>query len=149
MNRVQQKDSNGCVVASLSMLTGDDYDDVRSAFKAHDFTKNGVSSEFEGCNYLTQRGFAYQKMYRHDSLTRTDREKWPLLWSSSSMLVGYMAQVELNGMVHAIVVKPDGWVLDPWRDGIYRLEDYAKVNHLIAVYRVTDCAQQANGSTHE
>lgn len=141
--RVQQKDTNGCVVASLAMLTGEDYETVKSAFEGHDFSSAGVCSEWEGCNYLTMRGFAYQKVYKHDSLRKCDREEWPILWADSTLLVGYLAQVHLGQFVHAVVVGPNGVVLDPYREGEYHLSDYEKVNHLIAVFDIRESRMAA------
>ena len=42
-NYIKQKDAHGCALACIAMVSGYDYDYVKSFYAASDFTKHGIT----------------------------------------------------------------------------------------------------------
>ena len=132
MKLVRQKESNGCIVASLAMIVGKSYDDVRA-----DHIFSALESEAKGCSfreveeYLWRHGFAWQEVYRCGPPGNTYKEVWPPRpWADE-----HICEVATS-MAHAVVLLRDGTVLDPLTDEPKRLSDYREVYSVRAVYRV-------------
>lgn len=149
MVRIQQEHVYGCVIAALAMVMGKSYQEVHDDIQDHtghfeesvwvkgnDFSKQGVSLDFDASIYLAHRGYAVQYMWRSDRGTNKPREVWPIYWvKEHPTFCGYLVSV-LSNQAHAVAMELDGTVLDPWREGKYTLADYQAVHSMIAVFKV-------------
>lgn len=144
---VRQEHTNGCVIASLAMISGKTYREVHDDLapqlgnfvdvegksewrRGVDFNKDGMAIMFDGWGWLADNGFAIQQRYKfHYNI---ERPQWPLdPW----------ADVHLCSVVttqsHAVVLLRDGRVLDPLTPEPKKLSDYSKVESMMAVYKVS------------
>lgn len=148
--RVQQVHPNGCVVAALAMVTGEDYDIVHDRMQSLVFTWDGdkctpgkdlniygLNFENDGVAYLSAYGFAIQRYYKIQS-DNVPRKDWPLLWVKDlDGFCGYIALTVLNAKCHAVYVDKDGTVYDPFREGTFSLQhDYEDCYQIIAVFKL-------------
>jgi len=134
MNLVRQKDVNGCVVASLAMVTGKTYEDVR----AHTLFDR-LADEKHGCGprepeaYLREHGFAWQLLHRCMPPGNTWLVDWPPVpWADAHVVEVRMP----SNSYHCVVLLRSGTVLDPFCDEPRRLSDYPEVISVRAVFRV-------------
>jgi hypothetical protein len=127
---VRQEDKYGCAVASLAMVTGKSYAEVRAAF-SHDFTKEGVVF-FAWEEYLTHSGYAVARKMQYDALKKSTREPWP----AEPFAGVHICEVLTDAGGHVVVMLRDGTVLDPATDEPRRLADYKSVNFVTGVYKV-------------
>lgn len=127
---VRQEEAYGCAIACCAMVRGVSYAEVAATFGSPDrgFTHD-VWQE-----YLARHGFALQHLYRVDQLTRASRKTWPLPpWADL-----HVCSVDAGRGFgsHLVVLLGDGTVLDPATDAARRLDDYAGVAFMVAVYNV-------------
>lgn len=132
--RVAQEDAYGCGLATLAMLTGHSYDQVKRNFDAWDrpswdWDKSGCT-HIEVDRYLGWQRMAVIRKYGawYPSWERVTPEPFAPL---------HYAQVQQpSNSNHFVVMLADGAVLDPYREGVYSLSDWPVVNQLVGVFRV-------------
>ena len=134
---VAQLDGYGCAVASLAMIAGWSYAEMKAWLATRGLTAKRMEGGLhEGIwtEALNQLGFVYERRYAHDSLAGATRMPWP----SAPFAPIHLCCVEVpSGESHAIVMLDDGRVLDPWdrsRDSLAH-PDYRKVNQIVGVWR--------------
>lgn len=129
---VRQEDPEGCGLAVLAMLSERTYAEVRADMVAfyHDAWDRVIDFSERGLIYmdldraLGQRGFYVQHRYH----------TWPIAWPPEAFARMHYASVEQpSGRSHFVAVDADGSVLDPLREGRYRLADWPKVNQIVGV----------------
>lgn len=128
--RVAQDDSEGCAVAVIATLTGRTYADVREQIDREpwhghngDWTADGVS-HITVDRLLIAHGYYLQRVY--DNMVR----EWPPVpWAQ----IHFAQVVQPSGRNHFVVMLRDGTVLDPMREGEYRLDDWTKVNNVVGL----------------
>lgn len=138
---VRQKHAYGCVIASLAMIAGLDYDTV-----AADYTwiseNDGCDLNTVGFDFLWRHGFACQPVYpyrpgppiRGDAdESRRIRARHP--WPPEPWAEAHLCEV-LTSMSHCVVMLADGTVLDPLTDQPRRLTDYARVHNVRGIFDV-------------
>jgi hypothetical protein len=132
---VGQEDSNGCALAVLSMLTGTSYLEVKKEIDSQDghghdgdWNKKGVT-HITIDRYLIDRGYYLQRIY---SKFRPKDFSWPPdPWAEN-----HFASVEQpSGRSHFVVMDCDGIVLDPLREGKYKLKDWEYINNVVGLYK--------------
>jgi ABC-type bacteriocin/lantibiotic exporter with double-glycine peptidase domain len=133
IKRIAQKDSHGCAVASLAMVTGHDYDRIKAFFPRADFTKSGIAF-YQAEEYLARHGFAVRRFTLYDPTTNEPREPWPV----APFADVHMCEVVTAKGAHSVVMLRDGRVLDPWNESRDSLShpDYVKVYFVAGVYKV-------------
>ena len=126
---VLQKESAGCVIASLAMATGQTYQQVRDWFLRGDFDTYGISY-VDAHAYLGEHGYAVIHQWKHLSPRNCDRSVWP----PKPFAPVHICFVMGSG-THAVVMLQDGTVFDPNREGKHLLADYAQVSGVTGVYK--------------
>lgn len=134
IRHVRQEDPCGCACASLAMVTGRSYAEVRShwIFRGVDWTVGITHHAAE--QYLALTGFAAGLVYRF--LPGVVDGKQPRLdpWPPAPFAPAHI--IAINGGRHDVVWLPDGTVLDPMVDAPRRLEDCGDVSFVLGVWRV-------------
>lgn len=125
MQWVAQEDSRGCVLASLAMLTGQTYAEVKAGFA--DWA-GGISLLFDGFTYLAEHGYAVAPKYIHYHPLKKNRDPWPV----EPFADVHLCEV-ITSQAHAVVLLRDGTVLDPNTPEPRRLTDYVKVNVIAGI----------------
>jgi hypothetical protein len=133
MRRVQQKHSNGCVVATTAMLLGMEYDEALLLFgegALEEVQKSGFG-DYVMESILVEKGFAFAKKYRVMQPGNSVRDHWPI---DPWLDVPHCALVlHQSGMAHSVVVLPGGAVLDPNSETRTKLTDFLEVCSITAV----------------
>jgi hypothetical protein len=120
IKRVEQGHLNGCTAAAVAMVLGKTYDEVQRCSRV-DFRKDGCCIEI-WFDYLFQEGFVYHRMYRCVQLQGgIPREVWPPPPFAPVHIC--LVSTALGG--HAVVMLENGDVLDPAKEGRFKLSDYA------------------------
>jgi hypothetical protein len=134
---VRQEDPNGCWVASMAMVTGKTYAEVK-AETGHMAERGGHCWATD--QYLAQNGFALARYWQHDQFHghaengawfNNKRDPWPL----PPFAPVHICQVRTS-MGHVVVMLADGTVLDPATPQQKRLSDYAVVDKIAGVWKV-------------
>lgn len=127
IHRVEQQDSNGCVLACIAMVTGQSYEEVKAGFDRIDAA--GIS-EFRLRAYLAECGYAAAIKYPHYSPLNVDREIWPPKPFGKVHIV-------FTGN-HAIVMLRNGTVYDPapGHDKPRHIKDYRDIHLMMAVTKL-------------
>lgn len=113
INHVFQKDKNGCCIACLAMVTGDDYDTVKNWFYSirpdWSFERSGICWD-DITEYLNHKGFTYQFSYRA-RLGKSDRTVWPLKPFAPVHIMNII--INNTNLSHSIIMTNDGTIHDP------------------------------------
>lgn len=137
MIRVQQKHSNGCVVATTAMLLGLSYDEALDLYgpNALDEVTSKGFGDYVMESILVERGYAIAKKYRVAQPGNRQRKTWPIEpWAGD---VGYCALVRhADGQAHSVAMLPDGTVLDPNSTSRTSLRDFHEVCSISAVVEI-------------
>lgn len=156
IRHVRQEDSNGCGVACLAMVTGQDYRTVRSWFRVrawqnarwdgrtldeltreviepHDFARHGIT-HWEVQQFLAEHGYASALLWK-DRRPDDPRAVWPEAFAET-----HIVSVQVVTGNHYVVWLSDGRVLDP-SGGETTLSDpcFAGVQHILGVCRIQRC----------
>jgi hypothetical protein len=125
---VGQEDAEGCALAVIAMLIGETYGFAKSyvdswSDEPHDWGKNGTS-HYTIDRALTLNGYWIQRRYQN----------WgcPL---EPFAAAHYASVRQPSNNSHFVFVDAKGDVLDPLREGVYRLHQYAGVNQLVGVMK--------------
>lgn len=134
---VRQGDGWGCVIASLAMVTGQTYAEVKcdlhpAAYLPREGSSGGLPFS-DALAYLAERGYASILRYRHCHVAAADREVWPPKPFADVHLCEVLASCS-----HCVVMLADGSVLDPWRGHVPSLAAYDRVIGVAGVWRVRD-----------
>ncbi len=118
----------GCAVASLSMVTGHPYQQVKQYF-GRSFEDGGMSF-YDSDQYLADHGYGLARKWRW--FNRRERSPWP------PEPFGDVHLCEVQSVVgsHMVVMLDSGLVLDPATPLVQRLTDYWQVNSVAAVFRL-------------
>lgn len=131
IRHVRQEDSHGCALASLAMVTGETYAEVKAKFSRVGIAQTGVTF-FVFEDYLAQHGYACARLMYNDFIRDRKREPWP----PEPFADVHMCEVMDTNGGHVVVMLADGTVLDPATDERKRLADYASVNFVSGVFKV-------------
>jgi hypothetical protein len=141
MRLVRQKHAYGCVIASLAMIAGLDYDAVAADYPWIG-ENDGADLETVGCDFLWRHGFAWQFVYpyRPGPAIRGDAEESRRVrvrhpWPPEPWAEAHLCLVETS-MGHCVVMLADGTVLDPLTDRPRRLTDYSRVHNVRGIFDV-------------
>lgn len=136
IRHVRQEDPSGCVVASLAMVTGRTYAEVKRYFEGMSFDEKGGITHTDAQQYLSDTGFAGALKYRFmprfarvDCPNREFRAPWPEPFAPAHL-------IGINSGRHCVVLLPDGTVLDPLHEAPRRLEDCGEVAYVLGVFDV-------------
>lgn len=139
MKHVLQKDEWGCVFATLAMLTGREYDEIKAEVRER-FPADSKAGAEHGINYmdawewLSEAGYFWQQryMYHYRSIPRED---WPPApWCELHYCEVVVTPTSPSS--HAVVMLADGSVLDPLTTEPRRLTDYHKTNLVLGLVRL-------------
>lgn len=127
---VRQEEQYGCVIASLAMITGKTYQEVRQAFTG---MEQGRGTDWTAMQaYLADLGYAVQWRFAYCGYTNQKYTDWPpKAWADVHICT---VETALGG--HSVIMLQDGSVLDPATPEVKRLTDYQRVMNLAAVYHV-------------
>lgn len=124
----------GCAIATLAMLTARSYAAVRAEIDAEDdhghdgdWSSNGISHVAID-RYLIRRGLFLQRRYP----STIPWEPWP---PEPFAPLHFASIVQPSGNTHFVVMDRDGVVLDPMREGAFRLTDWPGVNNVCGILR--------------
>lgn len=126
---VGQEDAWGCGLATLAMISGRSYSEVKASVDSwaeHDWAVNGAT-HYTLDRYLTEDGWFSQRRY----------ESWGLPMDAFAP-IHYASVAQPSGRGHFVVVLENGLVLDPLRKGIYALSDWERVNQLVGLWKPED-----------
>lgn len=123
---VEQQDAHGCALATLAMICGHTYEQVKATVdswseRGHDWAKDGTT-HYTLDRYLASEGLYIQRRYA----------TWQLPLEPFAP-VHYAAVQQTSGYQHFVVVLSDGAVLDPYRPGTFGLSDWPKVDQLVGI----------------
>jgi hypothetical protein len=123
---VRQEDAYGCKVATLAMITGLPYQQVKAEVGFDGSL--GSSCEARQIKWLEARGFTVESIYFKPSgfdrrADRIPQDRPYLLWVS----------VGTNHWRHSVLQMPTGEVLDPEHPEPRRLADYPEVQQVRVV----------------
>jgi hypothetical protein len=128
---VRQEDPEGCALAVLAMLTGDSYAEVKAEIEGQDFHGHNGDWSTRGLTHisidrhLASRGFYEQRAYEAWGLSAWPPDPWAP--------IHYAQVVQPSGNAHFIVMDAAGSVLDPLREGTFKLTDWQKVNNVVGL----------------
>jgi hypothetical protein len=135
VRHVRQEDACGCVCASLAMVTGRSYAEVRnhSHFRGVDWISSGITHH-AAQGYLSLTGFAAGLVYRW--LPGLVDGKQPALdeWPPRPFAPAHI--IAINGGRHDVVWLPDGTVFDPMVDEPRHIEACGDVSYVLGVWKV-------------
>ena len=144
IRHVRQEHTYGCVLASLAMLAGMTYAEVLAEYPWA-IEKEGVDLDTVSFDFLWRHGFAWQQVYPSHPETNRDpslpmaerralygRKPWP----PEPWAPAHLCQV-VTSMTHAVVMLPDGTVLDPIDPASRRLADYEAVHSVRGIWDVS------------
>lgn len=131
---VRQEDAEGCAVAVIAMLTGLPYTAVREQIDTEeghghrgDWATSGVT-HITVDRFLIRHGYYLQRVYEGWEIT----SEWPPKpWAP----VHFASVKQPSGNSHFVVMRADGVVLDPLREGEFRLTDWPGVNNVVGLLR--------------
>lgn len=128
---IKQEDSNACLLASLAMITGRTYAEVKADWPDdRDWNERGTDIDTAE-QWLMEQGYALRLRSKYYRVTQERRDIWPC---------EPFADVHLCCVVtsrsHAVVMLADGTVLDPLTPEPKRLSDYQDVHRVTAVYKI-------------
>jgi hypothetical protein len=127
---VPQEHAWGCGAAVLAMVTGDPYWTVIDTINAMtgtghggDWAKTGIAYPVID-RYLIGRGFALQRVYRHEAAE----------WPPGPWAPAHIAEVvQPSGMTHFVAMTGAGVVLDPAQPTERTLTDYPEVRSVVGI----------------
>jgi hypothetical protein len=132
---VRQEHDYGCGIASLAMVTGDTYDNVRGWLLAN--WPGGTQTPDE---WLTKRGIhkgiADYYLAAHGYVWRTVYSGWKLApWPPEPFAPVHLACVQQpSNNSHYVVMRSDGAVLDPLDGEHKRLTDWPSVYNVQGIW---------------
>jgi hypothetical protein len=130
---VAQKQRCGCTVASVAMVTGKCYDEVRAHCAISvDFDKNGVQIE-DWLDFLFFNGFTFHRMYSVTHLQGVNRRRDT--WPPAPFAPLHLCGVTTAANAHAVVMLGDGRVLDPAWPGFHTLSDYVNTHLVLGLFK--------------
>lgn len=122
---VGQEDEMGCGVATLAMITGKTYEQVKSDLHFIDLTKEGID-DFTFIKYLAEHGLIPVKVEseisQHHHL-------------ASIYLCVVTVEKDISGE-HFVLMLKNGQVFDPLTPDIRNLSDYPKINVIYAIMQI-------------
>jgi hypothetical protein len=143
IRHVRQEDAVGCV-ASIAMVTGRSYRDVRDYFGDR-FERSAGLDYHDAMQYLADSGYATALKFRHapryayvDTPGRQPRQPWPPAPFAAAHLIA------INGGRHCVVWLRDGTVLDPASDATQRIENVGDVSYVLGVFDVREACGDLN-----
>lgn len=128
---IAQGDVDGCLVACVAMVTGCTYEEIRA--RVAPSYQGGIHTVIAH-DLLADLGYAVMVRYRHIPHLRRDREVWPCPPFAPVHICG----VNVPSGHHAVVLRADGRVLDPWNPARTSLAhpDYRSVDHIDGIFKV-------------
>lgn len=148
---VRQEHSQGCGLATLAMLTGCTYEEIRAEHDALTNTAHRRDWNAEGTHdgvlnqILAAHGYYVQTVYRAWHCITKDAEgnylpssEWAVkpghVWPPEPFApLHYVSAKQPSGNRHYVVMLSDGRVLDPMREGYFRLTDWAELDNVVGV----------------
>ena len=130
---ILQKDSHGCAVACIAMVSGYSYEYVRQYYSGKDFTKAGITF-FDYAEFFVDHGISCNWKWPSWQAKGLNlkRETWPpKLWADLNLVI----VMTKNDMSHVVVVKKDGSIFDPNRGDVKSFDAYREVSQVIGIYR--------------
>lgn len=125
-----QKHTHGCVVASLAMVLGIDYDaalHILSPDGDPDWSHGFTFADFDSA--LVERGYAVARKFRY-LRGNAERKPWPPTpWAH----IHYASVRCTENTSHAVILLGDGTVLDPLTPLTRKLTDYVAVDSVAAI----------------
>lgn len=129
MELVRQRHANGCGVAVLAMLTGENYETIRAEIDGQDGHAHSGDWDAEGVTCLTvtrllvEKGFYLQRVYPGWEVF----DHWPPEpWADRH----FASVVQPSGRSHFVAMDGQGRVFDPLRDGTFALHDWDEVSNV-------------------
>lgn len=133
---VLQKEHSGCMLAAVATITGRTYDEVRQyCTLEHDWSKDGTWTSVTD-DLFAHFGYAVQEYSSYCPRLEAPRPEWPLKpWAPVHLC--QVTNLTETGQ-HAVVLLPDGRVLDPWWGVVQGLHRYKRVVTITGVWKVSD-----------
>ena len=146
---VRQEQPEGCGLACLAMVTGATYEQVRAAMRTRRYVwlngervpgDSGIHNNVLD-HYLARHGFWLQRRYRSHVVApprpgAARRHRWTNIraWPCAPWAPVHIAEVKQpSGNGHYVVMRADGGVLDPLRDGVHDLREWSVVNNIVGL----------------
>jgi hypothetical protein len=141
---VRQEHDYGCGLASLAMIDGKSYEDVRQwlitnwpggqadggAPPENWLEKRGIYSGIADW-YLGHHGYVWRKVY-----SGWAKDKPSFQWPPAPFAPVHLVQVrQPSGNSHYVVMRADGVVLDPMTDEPRSLTDWPLVDNVMGAWR--------------
>lgn len=135
MKHVQQKHSQGCLVAALAIVLGLEYDEALSILEPSgnepDWRHGFTFVDFD--NALVERGWAVARKFRW-LRGNIERQPWPPApWANVHLALVRCTE----NTSHAVILLRDGTVMDPLASSPRKLTDYVSVDNVAALTPLT------------
>lgn len=129
---VRQEDSCGCTVASIAMIAGKTYQEIKAMLPPnHDLTRKGLGG-FEETNLLKKLGFTASRKFINSFEGREGDKEWPPK-PFADLHICAVEVYEGSPLFHSVVMLSDGTVLDPSTPEPKQLTDYFRVCNVAGV----------------
>lgn len=141
---VRQAHDYGCGIASLAMVTGQTYDEVRTWLLAH--WPGGQGGDTPAEDWLVKRGIysgiADYYLGRHGYVWRKVYSGWQQHpWPPEPFAPVHLVMVrQPSNNSHYVVMRADGVVLDPLADEPKTLAGWPAVDNVQGIWRLSEAS---------
>jgi hypothetical protein len=136
---VKQPEPKGCGIACLSMILGRSYDDLCKEYGRR-FQDRGTNLPAVK-EFLGNHGWSSISLFRY-LFINFDCEKVNIPraeWPPAPFAPVHIAEVKQpSGNTHFVLMRADGTVLDPLRDGEFQLKDWPEIYGVHGFWKIQD-----------
>lgn len=139
---VRQEDAGGCGPATLAMIVGCTYAEAKQQIDRFLWLRHGEEeAKPQPVDWSDGGGMSGyhldRALYEHGFYKQTRYASWGYDMTVPFASVHWAMVVQDSGNHHFVVMLANGDVLDPLREGVYRLSDWSKVNQVCGLARAT------------
>lgn len=130
MKYVKQEDKFGCTVACMAMILDKTYQDIAYNFPAVNEKQGLCSMHYE--SFLFEHGYICYTLYPTIGWSQKKRENWPVEPFAPIHIVSVITNVNTS---HAVIMDEVGRVYDPYKEGVFSLNDFSKINSITGFWK--------------
>lgn len=131
MKYVAQEESGGCMVATIAMIVGKTYAEIRAM--CEDSYQDGIHWII-AADILADLGYATMSRYHHHPRLKSERGIWPC----APFAPAHFIVLEATQGPHAVAADAFMKVFDPFKRERESLAhpDYGKIHHIEGIFKV-------------
>lgn len=136
---VAQGDAGGCGAATLAMIVGYTYEEAKQEIDALLWGQVPEEAELAPVDWSDEGGMSGyhldRALYAHGFFKQTRYAAWGHDLLQPFAPIHYAMVVQPSNNSHFVVMLANGDVLDPMREGVFALADWAKVNQVCGLVK--------------